>query len=333
MAPELQAGRLAFFGIIMTQANIHIIETVVAFALVVLLNVFLKKQEILKGSDTPTFTKLLTEVVLPVVIFFQFLRYPPSARHLLPVLAMFITGCSTLVGAWIIARMMGLSRPKTGALMIISSFGSSSLLGYPLIQYTFPRDPAAMTEAILISELAVGLPIFTLCPLVAMHFGEGSGTGSSPRALFQYFRSPIFIAVILGFAASRFQIPLQSPFVVPILEAAKMINGTLAALACVILGLQIKVESVKRLVPIVAISAALQMGLQPVLAYGQAVLYHLGDLERQVLVLIAAMPSAVLGPVFAVRYKCDGELASTVTFVNILLGALGIPVIFWLLGR
>jgi len=318
----------------MTQANIHIIETVVAFALVVLLTIFLKKKEILKGSDTPTFTRLLTEVVLPVVIFFQFLRYPPAARHLLPVLAMLITGCCTLVAAWMVGKLLGFSRSTTGALMIVSSFGSSALLGYPLIQYTFPHNPGAMTEAILISELAVGLPIFTLCPLVAMHFGEGSKTaGSPPSTLLQYFRSPIFIAVILGFAVSRLHVPLESPFVAPVIEAAKIINGTLAALACLILGMQIKVESFKRLLPIVAISAALQMGLQPLLAYGQAVLYHLGGLERQVLVLIAAMPSAVLGPVFAVRYKCDGELASTVTFINILLAVLGIPVVFWLLGH
>jgi predicted permease len=318
----------------MTQANIHIIETVVAFALVVLLTIFLKKKEILKGSDTPTFTRLLTEVVLPVVIFFQFLRYPPAARHLLPVLAMLITGCCTLVAAWMVGKLLGFSRSTTGALMIVSSFGSSALLGYPLIQYTFPHNPGAMTEAILISELAVGLPIFTLCPLVAMHFGEGSKTaGSPPSTLLHYFRSPIFIAVILGFAVSRLHVPLESPFVAPVIEAAKIINGTLAALACLILGMQIKVESFKRLLPIVAISAALQMGLQPLLAYGQAVLYHLGGLERQVLVLIAAMPSAVLGPVFAVRYKCDGELASTVTFINILLAVLGIPVVFWLLGH
>jgi predicted permease len=137
----------------------------------------------------------------------------------------------------------------------------------------------------------------------------------------------------LGFAVTWFHVPLESPFVAPILEAAKMIDGTLAALACLILGMQIKVESLKRLLPIVAISAVLQMGLQPLLAYWQAVAYHLSGLERQVLVLIAAMPSAVLGPVFAVRYKCDGELASTVTFMNILLAALGIPVVFWLLGR
>ena len=318
----------------LTQANIHLTETVVAFALIVLLNVFLKKRGILNGSDTPIFTRLLTQVVLPVFIFFQLFRYPPGVRYLLPVLAMFIAGCCTLLAAWIIGELLGFSRATTGALMIVSSFGSSALLGYPLIQYTFPHDPGAMTEAIVISELAVGLPIFTLCPLVAMHFGEASQTAGSPLGtLLQYFRSPIFIAVILGFAVARFHVPLESPFVVPILEAAKMIDGTLAALACLILGMQIKVGSLKRLLPIVAISAVLQMGLQPLLAYWQAVAYHLSDLERQVLVLIAAMPSAVLGPVFAVRYKCDGELASTVTFMNILLAALGIPVVFWLLGR
>lgn len=317
----------------MTQANIHIIETVLAFALVVVLSVSLKRKEVVKGTDVPVFTRLLTQAVLPAVIFFQFLRYPPAARHLLPILAMLIAGCCTLLAAWIIGRLLGFSRATTGALMIISSFGSSALLGYPLIQYTFANDPDAMTEAILISELAVGLPIFTLCPLVAMHFGEASeNTGSIRSTTLQYFRSPIFIAVVLGFVMSQFHVPLASPFVVPILEAAKMVDGTLAALACLILGLQIKVGSFRRLLSIVAISSVLNMGLQPLLAYGQAVLYHLDSLESQVLILIAAMPSAVLGPVFAVQYKCEGEMASTVTFVNILLGAVAIPLVFWLLG-
>jgi predicted permease len=51
------------------------------------------------------------------------------------------------------------------------------------------------------------------------------------------------------------------------------------------------------------------------------------------LVLLAAMPSAVLGTVFATRYKCEGEMASTATFVNIVLSVASIPLVFWLLGR
>lgn len=318
----------------MNQASIHVIETVLAFSLVVLLSVFLKKRQVVTGADAGTFARLLTQVVLPAVIFFQFLKNPPAARHILPILAMLIAGCCTLTAAWVIGRVLGFSRPETGALMMVSSFGSSALLGYPLIQYTFPNDPEAMTEAILISELAVGLPIFTLCPLVAIHFGGETGSAGSVRnTVLQYFKSPIFVAVVLGFVMSQIHLPLASPFLEPILQAGSIIEGTLAALACLILGLQIEVKSVRRLVPIVAISAVLEMGLQPFLAHVQAVLYHLGDMERQVLVLVAAMPSAVLGPVFAVRYKCEGELASTVTFVNILLGAVGIPLAFWFMGR
>jgi predicted permease len=317
----------------MNQASVHIIETVLAFAMIVVLNIFLKKKGFLKGSDVSIFAKLLTQVVLPAVIFFQFLRNPPAARHLLPILAMFVAGCCTLLAAWLIGSLLGFSRARTGALMIVSSFGSSALLGYPLIRFTFPHDPEAMTEAILISELAVGLPIFTLCPLVAIHFGEASeGEASVRSTMLQYFRSPIFIAVVLGLVVSQLHLPLDSPFLAPILQAAHIIDGTLAALACLILGLQIEIKSFKQLLPMVAISAVLEMGLQPFLAHVQAVLYHLSGLERQVLVLIAAMPSAVLGPVFAVHYKCEGELASTVTFINIILGAVGIPLAFWLMG-
>jgi predicted permease len=318
----------------MNPATIHVMETVASFGLMVCLTILLKEKKVVKQDDIPVFARLMTEVVLPTVIFFQFLRYPPSARHLLPILAMLLAGCGNLLAAWLISRLLGFSRSTTGALMIVSAFGSSSLLGYPLIQYTFPHDPDAMTEAILISELAVGLPIFTLCPLVAMHFGETPGDGASFRKTFvQYLRSPIFIAVVLGIGISLLRIPTQSPFVAPLLEAATMIDGTLAALACLILGLQIRVESIKRVLVVVCISAVLQMGLQPFLAFSQATLFHLGSMEKQVLILIACMPSAVLGPVFAVRYKCDGHLASTVAFANILIGAVGIPLVFWFLGH
>jgi malate permease and related proteins len=318
----------------MNQAGIHIIITITAFALLVGLAIFLKREGIVRKEDVPLFARLMTVVVLPGVIFFQLITHPPALRHVLPIVAMLGAGGGTLLAAWAAAKLLGLSGPKTGALMIVSAFGSSSLLGYPMIQYTFPNDPEALTEAILISELAVGLPIFLLCPIVAMHYGEASETaGSVGRTLAQYFRSPIFIAVVLGLLVSQMHTPLKSELLEPVLDASRMIEGTLAALACLILGLQIEVPSLKTILPLVGISAMLQMGLQPLLAYGLAVLFDLGDLERQVLVLVASLPSAVLGPVFAARYKCEGEMASAVTFANILLAGAVVPLVFMILGR
>ena len=53
----------------------------------------------------------------------------------------------------------------------------------------------------------------------------------------------------------------------------------------------------------------------------------------EVLVLLSSMPSGVLGPVFATRFRCDGETASAIAFVNILLSVIAVPLVFSVLIR
>jgi predicted permease len=53
--------------------------------------------------------------------------------------------------------------------------------------------------------------------------------------------------------------------------------------------------------------------------------------ERQVLILITAMPAAVLGPVFATRYNCDGVTASNLVMSHILMSLVLIPLTFFTL--
>jgi len=186
-----------------------------------------------------------------------------------------------------------------------------------------------MADAIVLSELGVGLPIFIICPLVASYFG---GTPDQKphlgRALGDYVRSPIFIAVIAGVLASQLCLPLDDPLLAPIFKAFDMIDGALAVIACIILGLSLVWHPLGKIIPLVAISAAIQMGLQPFLAGLQADWYGLNTTQHQILVLIAAMPSAVLGPVFATQYHSDADTASALVFANIILSALIVPITF-----
>ncbi|MEW6369051.1 MAG: AEC family transporter [Acidobacteriota bacterium] len=318
----------------MLTGHLQIAVTVLAFALVVGFSALLRNRGVLRKQDAEVFARLLTQAVLPVVIFSQLIQHPPSSRHLLAVLAMFVAGCVNLAAAHWLAGMMHFSRPRTGALMIVSSFGSSSLLGYPIVQFAFPDNPEALTYAILISEVAVGLPIFTICPIVAMQFGEWEHERTSLKdAALRYVRSPIFLAVALGLVLGTLRPPLDAPLLQPVLQAFQMISGALAALSCLILGLQMEVKSPQGLFPMLVISVLLQLVIEPLMAYGQAIVYGIDPLERRVLVLVACMPSAVLGTVFATRYKCEGEMASAVAFMNIVLSLIGIPLVFALLGR
>jgi predicted permease len=310
--------------------TLRVTETIFAFALVVLLVIILKKKNIVSSGDLKSYSKLMMTAILPAVIFLQLSQNPIHGYQFILVLIMFMAGVASMIITWFAGKLMRLRNETLGMLIITSTFGSSALIGYPLIQFAFPNNPIAMTDAILISELGVGLPIFTLCPIVASYYGSGSsGFNSMMKTVLTYLKSPIFISVVAGILISQFQMIVKNPFMEPIWEALRMIQGTLTVLACLILGLQLKFRSARRLIPLFIVSAIIQMGVQPFLTSLGADLMHVKLLDKQVLILIAAMPSAVLGTVFATQYQCDSETASELVFLNIIVSLIGIPLVYY----
>ncbi len=317
----------------MSPIQVQVARTVVAFSLLVLGAYIVKRRSILGAEDGPHLARLLTQGILPVVIFYQLWRHPLSQQNFVPVVAMVLVGVTSMVLAWTAGRLLRFDRSTIGALMIVSSFGSSALIGYPIIQYAFPQDEHALAQAIVISELGVGLPIFTLCPAVAIYFGELTGKARSPGATAaDYFQSPIFVAVVVGLIASRLPVPSTNPFVSTILASLEMVQGALVVLSSLILGLQLDFRPIKRLWALVVISIFIQIFLQAWFAAGLSDLLHLQAGQKQILVLLSSLPSAILGPVFASRYQCAGNIASTLTFVNIIVSPFLVPLVFSLFG-
>ncbi len=176
-------------------ADLHVFESIVAFSLVVVSCIIMKKKSIVREEDAALCARLLTLAALPAFIFFQLSTHPVSSRQFMLVLTMIVTGVLSMGAAWLAGAGLRFDKPKIGALMLTSSFGSTALIGYPLIQFSFPNNPEALTDAILLSELGVGLPIFILGPAVAMYFGKNieENIGTQRSVFVEYFRSPIFL--------------------------------------------------------------------------------------------------------------------------------------------
>jgi len=313
--------------------NLQVFETVFAFTIVVMLCLLLRKYSVIKEEDGGVFARLLTQVVLPAVIFLQLSATPIRSNQLLLVVAIFIAGLLSMALAWLAGRLLNLSRSKTGALMLTSSFGSSALIGYPFIAFAFPGNPEALADAVLLSELGVGLPMFIFGPAIAMYYGgDADAPGRKNKLSFSYFHSPIFLSVVLGIAVSFIPFDRHSSLIAPFIEALKMIKGALAILACLILSLQLKLKALKGLLPLFIVSAVIQMWFQPFAAHVQAMVFHLSTLQTQVLILVCSMPSAVLGPVFASQYNCAPDTASALVMGHIILSIAMIPAVFFVMG-
>ncbi len=313
----------------MSDIGRNVAETVIAFALLVMGVYLLKRKGAMKQEDGALFARLLTQAILPATIFYQLWTHRLSIGTLVPVLIMLMVGVISLAIAWIAGIVLRFDRQSTGALMIVSSFGSSALIGYPIIQCAFAGNPRALAEGIVISELGVGLPIFIFCPAVAMWFGGTfKGAGDLRKLAKNYFLSPIFFAVILGLALSRVDIPTTIPLIETIKDALKMVQGSLVVVSAVILGLQLSFQPMKGFGKLIFVSIVIQMLIQPWFNAFMAGLLHVSAENTQVLVLISAMPAAILGPVFATRYECAAQTATLLTFTHIVISPVMVPAAF-----
>ena len=313
----------------MPAVSLHVTETVIAFTMMVIMAYLLKRRGILKQGDSILFAKLLTQAILPATIFYQLWTNPLSSESIAPVLVMFLSGTISLAISWLIGVLLKFDRQSTGALMIVSSFGSSALIGYPIIQYAFANNPQALAQGIIISELGVGLPIFIFCPAVAMYFGGTfKGIEDMRKLAKDYFLSPIFVSVVLGLVLSHLDVPAGTPLVDTIKEALKMMQGALVVLSAVILGLQLSFEPMKGFWKLIMVSILIQMLFQPWFSDFASGLLNVSAQNRQILILISAMPAAILGPVFAARYDCAAKTATLLAFTHIAISPVIVPAVF-----
>jgi hypothetical protein len=312
--------------------KILIFENVLAFAVLVAVIYYLKLKNIFKESDGNIFSRLLIDVSLPGVIFYQLATSSVNSQQLKLIGIMFFTGLLVIILAFFICKIMKWDRATTGAFIITSSFGSSALLGYPLIQMTFPNNPEAMSDAILISELGVGLPILTLAPFISIWFGhKGSHELNILKLILKYLKSPIFILLISGIVVSKLNLDFDSYYLTPVKSIMLVLNNGLGILSCVVLGIYLKPQSLRGIFLLIVISAVLQMGIQPLLTSLQADIFGVTDIQKKVLVFISSMPAAILGPVFAARYDCAPDVASSLAYTHIIIAMISIPLVNFLL--
>jgi hypothetical protein len=240
--------------------------------------------------------------------------------------------CITL--AWIISVLLKFNRAQQGAIVFCSAFGSSTFLGYSIILQMFPHRPEAMSEAVLISEIGVGYPIFILGPILAAYFGSGAADPKQQwKAALGFLKSPVFFALILGLLWGHFQLPGQeNAYLAPIFQLSHILSSALTPLAILSVGLMFKMPKPRKILAALTIVIVLKLFIKPLLANGLAIQFGFPELWKEVLVLLAAMPPAVLGAVFLRRYGGDASLASALLLTASLVSCGTLLVVFWMIA-
>jgi predicted permease len=313
-------------------------EYVVMFLLVILIVQLLKHRGIFNDSHQPVFDRLVIELALPAIIFASLATTHVHPDWILPVLIMIAAILVCLVIAWGACRALRLTPAVTGTVVLLAGFGSTYTFAAPLVGTVFGQTSEQMSFAIFLDTLGVAIPFFTIGVLIAGYYGQKE-RGENPSAvstLKQFLATPIFLAFILGLLFSLFFANLMLPgaevFADVFTGFFTVIQHSLSLLVWIAIGLLLRPIRLRTLLPLISLVVAVQMIILPALVFGGANAAGLSTMSRQVLVILASMPSGAVAAVMASRYGCDGKLAAAILVCTYLVSFVTVPVVLRLMG-
>ena len=307
-----------------------LIRAVAIFFLLVILIQILKRKGIFNTSHLPVFGRLITELVLPITIFSTMAVSKFEVDYLYAA-AIYVTVSLCICGiAYLICRYFRFSNAVTGSLVILSGFGSTSTIAYPLISQTYGAASEAMTKALVIGEFGSVIPFFTIGILLVSYFGQKPGEGTRNawiQSAKSFVKTPIFISLIAGLAVSM--IPPVSNLMASDFFSAffAYFNNGFEMLVAITIGLMLRPVKIREISLYLGIALPLALVVMPLSVYGLATIAGIPALTREVLVIEAAVPSGAIAAVVADRYGCDGPLASTIVVVAFLVSLITLPLI------
>jgi len=310
-----------------------LLRSVAIFFLFVILIRILYARGVFSERHLPVFGKLITEFILPITIFSTLAVSTIDVQYL-EAAAVFVSATIVVCGiAYLICRALSFSRPITGTIIILSGFGSTSTLAYPLISQAYANNASALASMFIISEFGSVIPFFTLGVLILVYFGSGvTGTDRDVVSILKSFvKMPIFFSLVFGVVAA--QIPVVSHVFASDFFTSffSYFNNGFEVMVAITVGLMLRAIKVRDILLYASIPLGLSLIVTPLLVHAGANFIQASPITEQILVIMAAVPSGAIAAVMSERYGCDGSLASTIVILSFLIGLITLPILSFLL--
>lgn len=222
----------------------------------------------------------------------------------------------------VIGRWMKLPRATVGALMLTGGMANTSFFGLPMVEAYYGQT--GIPTAILVDQLGSFLVLSVLGVTVAGIYSSGRPRASEIAVRVLAF--PPFIAL----CASLLLIPVDYP---PwFTEVLKRLGDTLAPLALVSVGFQLRLGHLAGNARNLAVGLGFKLVLAPLVlfllyvpllgAHGQAM---------QITLFEAAMPPMITAAILATEHDLDPPLATLMVAVGIVLSFFTVTGWWWVL--
>ena len=285
-----------------------LVETVIPIFSIILVGYAIGK---FKKVDIQAFVDLIVYVAGPCLIFASISRSDINLTDFTTIASAALA--IILIMALATYLIFKLTNSDRTGLYLPVVFGNTSYLGYPVALFAFGMD--GLSRAV-VYDMMNSLVIFSLGIYIVHHKNE----------MQEAFKVPLLYAVVIGLAVNLLQIPVPDLVFTPI-ELIGMITIPLALLVLGYKLTEIKISAAK----IALLASVFRIGGGVLVALAIINLLSIDGLVKEIIVLQAAMPSAVMAMILAAKYNRDASLVASVVLITTVLSVISIPVILYVL--
>ncbi|MCS6883024.1 MAG: AEC family transporter [Oscillochloridaceae bacterium] len=213
----------------------------------------------------------------------------------------------TIIVAFLTARLLRRPATMTAAYVMIAAFGNVGNFGLPIVQFAEGPEALGLATLYFLANLVLA---FIVC-VTAANFSRGVNLGMLGRV----FRTPALIALAPALAVNGLNISLPAVVTRPL----DLLSAALIPTMLIVLGAQLSEAGIPRLNQDMLISSAIRLVGGPLIAFSTVGWFALPLLERNVGILQASMPTAVLVSIIAMENRLLPEfVTATVLFSNVI---------------
>lgn len=256
--------------------------------------------------DGRTLGRIVFYLASPSLVFRSLYNMDVSSeilqQELLLVIGVYVI---TAIIGWVVSADQ--ERPRRSALTMASAISNNGNMGLPIS--LFALGDAGLVMATVYYAISAFLTN-TLGVFIA-----SSGSAPLGKALAQSLRAPVVYATVFGLILNRLSLPIPDS----LYRAVDLMANAAIPMMLVLLGIQLSVTPLNRDQRVVWRSLAVRLGISPLVALGLCLLMGIDGLERQVMVLQAAMPTAVVSTVLATEFAASPRLVAAAVLASTLV--------------
>jgi predicted permease len=223
---------------------------------------------------------------------------------------------------WSVGRWLNLSRATTGALMLVGGLGNTSFFGLPMVEAFYGKE--ALSTAIIADQVGSFFAFSVLGITVAGVYSSGRPT------LWEIGKRILLFPPFIAMTVALLLIPVEYPEWFVILM--KRLGDTLAPLALVSVGLQLRLGHIAEHKRDLAIGLFFKLFLAPLaiyLLYVQFIGAH--GQAIQITLFEAAMPSMITAAVVASEHDLNPPLANLLVAIGLVISFITLSAWWWVL--